>query len=134
MVFEQELHLPCGLMFGAPSDKEQSTTDYAADIVKWLHDIHQIALQHLNVGRGRMKARYKQLVNSAGFQEGNRVWLYSPAQKTGKSPKLQKFWECPYITINRINIIIYRIKQHSRAKMIVIHLDRLAPYMEATQD
>ena len=47
MAFGQELHLPCCLMFGAPSDKEQSTTDYAADIVKWLHDIHQIALQHL---------------------------------------------------------------------------------------
>ena len=81
-----------------------------------------------------MKARYKQLVNSAGFQEGDRVWLYSPAQKTGKSPKLQKIWECPYVTINWINDIVYRIQWHSRAKMIVIHLDRLALYLEATQD
>ena len=62
------------------------------------------------------------------------MWLYSLAQKTGKSPKLQKCWECPYIIINQINDVIYWIKRHSRAKVIVIHLDRLAPYLEATQD
>ena len=115
-------------------DKEQSTTDYAADLVKRLHDIHHIAHHHLQVGRDRMKARYEQLANSTGFQEGDRMWLYSLAQKIGKCPKLQKCWECPYIIINQINNIIYRIKWHSRAKMTVIHLDRLAPYMEATQD
>jgi hypothetical protein len=74
-----------------------------------------------------MKACYEQLANWAGFQEGDRVQLYSLAQKTRKSPMLQKCWECPYIIINEI-------KQHYRAKMIVIHLDRLAPYLEATQD
>jgi len=62
-----------------------------------------------------MKACYEQLANWAGFQEGDRVRLYSLAQKTGKSPKLQKCWEYPYIIINQN-------KWHSRAKMTVIHL------------
>jgi hypothetical protein len=34
--------------------------------------------QHLKVANDRMKARYDQLANSTGFQEGDRVWLYRP--------------------------------------------------------
>jgi hypothetical protein len=38
MVFGRERRLPCDLLFGAPPDKEQSTTDYIADLVERLHD------------------------------------------------------------------------------------------------
>jgi len=43
MVFRRKLRLPCDLMFGAPPDKEQSTKDYAADLVERLQDIHHFA-------------------------------------------------------------------------------------------
>jgi hypothetical protein len=81
-----------------------------------------------------MKARYDQLANSAGFQEGDRVWLYRPIRKRGKSPKLQTCWEGPYTIITRINDVVYRIQRHSWAKMMVVHLDRLAPYLGTTWD
>jgi hypothetical protein len=31
--------------------------------------------------------------------------------------------------MTRINNVIYRIQRHPRAKMMVVHLDRLAPYL-----
>jgi hypothetical protein len=34
MVFGRELRLPCDLMFGAPPDREQFATSYAADLVE----------------------------------------------------------------------------------------------------
>jgi hypothetical protein len=67
------------------------------------------------------------LANLAGFQEGDKVWLYRPTRKKVKSPKLQASWEGPYIITTRINDVIYRIQRHPRAKMMVVHLDRLAP-------
>jgi hypothetical protein len=36
--------------------------------------------QHLKVASDRMKASYNQPANSAGFQEGDRVWLYRPTR------------------------------------------------------
>ena len=90
---------------GSP-DKDQSTTDYAADVVEWIHNIHHFAHQHLEVASERMKAGYERLSNAADFQEGNRVWLYSPAQKTGKSHKRQKCCEDPYINFTRIKDVI----------------------------
>jgi len=40
----------------------------------------------------------------------------------------------PYIIITQINNVIYHIEQHPSAKMIVIHLDGLTPYLGATKD
>jgi len=42
-------------------------------------------------------------------------------------------WEGPYLIITQIDVI-YQIQRHPWAKMMVVHLDRLAPYLEATRD
>jgi hypothetical protein len=133
MVFGRELRLLCDLLFGAPPDKEQSTTVYVADLVERLHDTHHYARRHLRVASDRMKVRYDRLSNSAGFQEGDRVWLYRPTRTKGRPPNLQAAWEGPYKVITRINDV-YRIQRHPRSRMMVVHLDRLAPYLGATRD
>jgi hypothetical protein len=70
------------------SDKELPTTDYAADLVDHLRDIHEYAWQQMKLASDRMKTRYDKVANSTGFHE-DRVWLYRPTRKKGKSPKLQ---------------------------------------------
>jgi hypothetical protein len=102
--------------------------------VERLHDTHHYARRHLKVASDSMKARYDRLANSAGFQEGDHVWLYRPTQTRGKSPKLQSAWEGLYKVITRINDVAYRIQRHHRARMMVVHLDRLAPYLGAARD
>jgi hypothetical protein len=100
----------------------------------WQHDIHHYARQHLKVTSDSMKACYDCLANSAGFQEGDQVWLNCLTQTRGKSPKLQPSWEGPYKVITQINYVVYQKQWHLRARMIVVHLDRLAPYLGATQN
>jgi hypothetical protein len=80
LVFGRELRLPCDLLFGVPPNKERPTTDYGADIVDHLHDIHNYARQHLKLANDRMKTRYDKLANSAGYKEGDRVWFYRPTR------------------------------------------------------
>jgi hypothetical protein len=103
------------------------TTDCAADLAERLRHIHHFAHQLLEVASDRIKARYDRLANLVGFQEGDRIWLYRPTRKKGKSPKLQSCWEGPYNVVTRINDVVYRIQRRPRPKMI--HLDRLAPYL-----
>jgi hypothetical protein len=134
LVFGRELRLPCDLLFGVPPDKERPRTNYAAELVDHLHDIHQYARQHLKLASDRMKTRYDKLANSAGYQEGNMVWLYRPIRTKGKSPKLQSSWEGPYKVVKRINDVVYRIQRNPRSRMMVVHLDRLATYQGAARD
>ncbi|PNF17535.1 hypothetical protein B7P43_G16461 [Cryptotermes secundus] len=130
LVFGRELRLTCDLLFGVPPDKKLSTTVYAADFVDHLHDIHDYARRHLKLASDRMKTRYDKLANSAGYDEGDRVCLYRPTRRKGKSPKLQASWEGPYNVVTRINDVVYRIQSIPRSRMLVVHLDRLALIME----
>jgi hypothetical protein len=133
-VFGRELSLPCDLLFGASPDKEQSETDYVADPVDRLHNIYHYACQHLKAATDRIKASYDRLADSAGFQEGDQLWLYRPTRTRGKSPSHQPSWEGSYKMISRINDVVYRIQRHPRAKMMVVHLGRLVPYLGAPRD
>jgi hypothetical protein len=83
LVFVGELRLSCNLLFGVPPDKERSTTDYAAELVDQLYDIHNCPT-NLKLASDRMKTRHEKLANSAGYQEGDRVWLYRPTRTKGK--------------------------------------------------
>jgi hypothetical protein len=96
--------------------------------------IHHFARQHLKMASDRMKARYDRLANSAGFQEGERVWLYRPTRKKGTSLNMQSRWEGPYNVFTRINDVVYRIQRHHRANIMVVHLNRLAQCLGATRD
>jgi hypothetical protein len=40
----------------------------------------------------------------------------------------------PYNIVTRIKDVVYRTQRYPRAKMMVVHLDRLAPYLGATRD
>jgi hypothetical protein len=74
--------------------------------VDHLHNIHNYARQHLKLASDQLKTRYDKLANSAGYQEGDRVWLYRPTRMKGKSPKLQSSWEGPYKAVTRINDVV----------------------------
>jgi hypothetical protein len=134
MVFGRELCLPCELLFRTSTNKEQYVTDYVADLVDQLHDIHHYAGQHLKVASDRMKAHYDCLANFVGFQTGDQVCLYHPTWTRGISPKLQPSREGLYMVITQINNAVFRIQQHPRVKMMVVHMNRLAPYLGATWD
>jgi hypothetical protein len=60
MVFRREL---CNLLFEAAPDKEQVMTSFMADLIIWLHNIHQ----YLKVASCRC------LASCARFQEGDQV-------------------------------------------------------------
>jgi hypothetical protein len=86
------------------------------------------------VARDWMKAHYDCLANSKGFLEGDQVWLYCPTQSRKMSSKLQPSWEGPYKVITQISDLVCRIQWHPRVKMMVLHLDRLEPYLGAALD
>ena len=131
VIFGKEMRLPSELRFGTPpSDARLETSDYVAELQKDLRDIHDKTRDKLKLSSDRMKTRYDSLCNSVGFQVGDQVWLYNPKRRKGRSPKLQQDWEGPYNVITKINDVVYRIQKGPRGKFKVVHLDRLATYLE----
>ena len=62
------------------------------------------------------------------FDTGDFVWLFCPRKKVGISPKLQRFWTGPYLIVEKIGDVLYRIQASKRSKSKVVHFDRLKAY------
>jgi hypothetical protein len=77
---------------------------------------------------------YDCLANCAGYQESDQVWLYGPTSHKGKSPKLQSSCNGPYRVVTQINVVAHRVQLHPKTRIMIAHLDRLAPHNGTVQD
>jgi hypothetical protein len=77
------------------------------------------------------KARYDQLANSVGFQ-GDSVAISNYAKEREDTEPASLLGR-PVPGHYRINVIC-RIRRHTIAKMMIVHLDRLATYLGASRD
>ena len=128
ILFGRELRLPCDLQFGSTVESGLSTSDYVTNLRERLCKVHNDVRDKLKLASDRMKTRYDLRGTSAGFQEGDKVWLYNPQRRRGQSPKLQSHWEGPYCVVKRINDVVYRIQRSPKAKIKVVHLNKMAKY------
>lgn len=139
-IFGTDLRLPADLKFGVATTTSNKNVDHPSARKDHMDGIHQFVRNRIGLVSDRMKARYDSKANIEGFQKGELVLLYNPQRKKGLSPKLQTHWEGPYTIIKRINDVVYRIRKSDsrRAKLKVVHLERLAPFyknnMELVRD
>ncbi|KAJ8952347.1 hypothetical protein NQ318_017241 [Aromia moschata] len=115
-------------------DRIETIEDYSSNLAARLDSIHNEVRKKMTFESNRSKTRGLARANTEGFHEDDEVWLYNPARKKGRCPKLQKSWEGPYKIIKRLKDVVYMIQRGPRAKMKVVHLDRLAPYSRANEE
>ncbi|VDI60051.1 Hypothetical predicted protein, partial [Mytilus galloprovincialis] len=70
-----------------------------------------------------MKRNYDVGTKMQTFDAGDPVWLHNPRRVKGLCPKLQNNWEGPYIIVNKLNDVIYRIQKGTKDKPKVVHQD-----------
>ncbi|XP_018313146.1 uncharacterized protein [Mycetomoellerius zeteki] len=109
MYFAQDLRLPVDLLRGNPPKFEvgNSTNDYLGKIKRKLEEVHDQVRKRIDIKSSRTK-----------------TWV------KGKAPKLQSSWESPYCIVKKLSDVVYCVRKSSKHKNKVVHLDRLAPYLE----
>ncbi|CAC5395695.1 Retrovirus-related Pol polyprotein from transposon 297,Retrovirus-related Pol polyprotein from transposon 17.6 [Mytilus coruscus] len=132
MLFGREVNLPVDLILGRPETEKSPLylkTVYAYALSQKLEVIHQFARNKLKLSSDRMKRNYDVGTKMQKFDAGDPVWLHNPRRVKGLCPKLQKNWEGPFIVVNKLNDVIYRIQKGPKTKPKVVHQDRLKPYL-----
>lgn len=114
-------------MFGCPTGQSTDIEDYVDGLQERLLDIHEFVRESLNIASNNIKDCYDLKANSGGFQD-DKLWLFNPQGKKGKSPKLTPVWERPSKVVKRINDVVYRVQRSPKGKMKIVHLDRFNSY------
>ena len=131
MMLGREVELPIDLIIGVPEDAGRSlnNVDYVEKMRLDMEEVHKIARKHIQWRSAVQKRNYDLRAQIKKYEECDLVWMHNPAKKIGISPKLSRSWEGPYIVLNRLSDVTYRIKGGLRAKMKIVHFDRLKPYL-----
>jgi len=61
-------------------------------------------------------------VRDCSFEQGQKVWFYNSRRKEGKTPKLQRDWEGPYVVVRKLSDVVYCIRRSNRHKNKIVHL------------
>ena len=127
MMMGCEIRLPVDLLVGNPPEESYSMfeTDYIQVLQERLHLGHEWARVHLKRGAERQKKLYDIRATSHGYRRGQFVWLYTPVKKKGLCSKLQKFWDGPYLIVNKLSDALYHIQKSRRSSCKIVHYNRL---------
>ena len=130
LMFGRQIDLPIDLQLGRPEQESgyQNKTEYVQHLQARLDRVHAFARGNMMLGSERHKRYYDHKAQNRGFERGDPVWLQNPRRKKGRTPKLQRPWEGPYLVTSRLDDLINRIQKGPRSKPMVVHVDRLKKY------
>ena len=125
LMLNHETNLPIDLMIGAPPETPACPIQY----VEWVRDAAEHAFEfvqrNLKTSAERQKKLYDRKSGSPKFKIGDSVWRYSPPRA---KLKFGKGWEGPYLVVQRVNPLCYKIQKGQNYRSIVVHVNHLKLY------
>ena len=129
MMLGREPSLPTHMVLSSPGEGGDEVTDYALELRSRLNDAWERAASSLKTSAVRQKQYYDRRLFGKPYEIGDAVWLYNARRKAGIAPKLANRWEGPFLIIERLADVTYRIQKGPRGRPKVVHFDRLKAYM-----
>ena len=131
MMLGREITLPADLEFGLTdwklAEQEQEPEHYVANLRAALQRAHRLAWQHLSVAVISGKKYYDRGCKARSYQEGDKVMMWEPALKRGRSRKFRSFYDGPYVITKKLADRVYEL-QIGKRRPRVVHIDRLCYY------
>jgi hypothetical protein len=138
MTFGRSARLPVEMLYGSPpSHVYESESEYVESLQNHLEVVHEFARNNLRISSEKHKKLYdlKSDPDKYEYKVGDLVWYHNSARKPGVCPKLIQNWHGPYVVIEVISDVLYRIQlQHNlnnrnRNRKIVVNTDKLKKYL-----
>jgi len=69
-------------------------------------------------------AYYDKKAKEWKFETNDKVYLFCPARKPGRCHKFRSFWQGPFIVVQKLSDLNYKIV-NKQGKVFVVHINRL---------
>ena len=121
-MLNHETNLPIDLMIGAPPENPACPVQYVEWVRVAVEHVFEFVQRNLKTSAERQKKLYDRKSGSPKFKIGDTVWRYSPLKA---KLKFGKRWEGPYLVVQRINPLCYKIQKGQNSCSIVVYDDHL---------
>ena len=136
LMFGHEVRAPIDLVLGSKTDFEKtfaSSHEFVEDKLSTFQAAYQLVRKKLKLSAERQKRRYDLRVRPVVFKEGDLVWLWSQRRKMKRKLKWQRCFTGPFTIVERLGPVNFRIRRSNKSKCFVVHMDKLKPYIETTE-
>ena len=128
LMLGREVCTPLDLMFELPSSvKCTPNNTWCWLLQERLENAHRHVRIHTEQSMVRQKHYHDRKLHWKTFSTGDRVCVYFPRTKPGKSPKFTTFWNGPYIVKSRLSDVTYLVDCGRNGRDQFIHVDRMRP-------
>ena len=128
MCFGREISLPIDVATPpTPDEKVLSGPEFLLETQKKFRDAHEQARVALQKAAVRQKRGYMNRFFVNSYKLKDMVWYYFPSNARGKTPKFSAKWTGPYVIVEVISDVLYRIQLSADKPSKVVHHDHLKP-------
>ncbi|RWS03246.1 retrovirus-related Pol polyprotein from transposon 297-like protein [Dinothrombium tinctorium] len=128
---EKEPITPTEVTLGSQSSGVNESEGYVGVLAQHLNKIRDIAKQNLEAAQLRNKSYYDKKHRDVNFEVGEKVLVYFPIRRKGKSEKLFHKWLGPYRITQRHTPLVYEVETiDSRKKRETVHVSRMKKFYE----
>ena len=132
LMFGREARLPIEVILGigATSTGEEvaSYGDYVNSLKERMQVAHDLARKHLGRNALRMKESYDAKKNLNQYNRGDLVWYATESKQLHTAPKLRVPFQGPYLVLDRLGDLLFKIQLDEKGKQKIVHHDKLKPY------
>ena len=102
---------------GIRPENKNGVLPYAIELSQKLYDVHKRVTDiYKEVNEERIKMNETKSIPS--FDIGDKVYLYDPTTKRGYNVKLTRRWKGPYIVMEKINNVNYRVTRNGIVSVV----------------
>ena len=129
LMFGREVRLPIDIMYGDPPSKDEMPA-CPIEYVEWVRSAMQgsfeLARDNLKKSAQRQKRYYDRNTELRSFKPGDWVWVFYPPDN---KDKFGRGWSGPYLIIQKLGEVNYRIQKDPGARIVTLHVDHLETYV-----
>lgn len=131
MVFGEEMRYPLDLISDSAFQENSNYechSDFVSDLQQKLKSVYAFARAHLSSAAARQKRQYDLKAKQINYEKGQLVWRNQKRNLIGRKLKIARHWTGPWVIVEKLSDILFRIQCKQKNPSIVIHGDNLKPY------
>ena len=131
LVYGEEMLMPLDIMTEDTPEShgsEVNPSQYATDLRIKIKKMYELVREHLQEAACRQKKQYDCRVKEHSYCVGDKVWRNQWQSPPGIKASIRRHWTGPWMVIEKLCDVLFRLKHSANSPSVVIHGDNLKRY------